>query len=747
MVPQNVSSTVYLSQKEVHRRMPTEENEKASTADSGDPCGKNVQRFVWHARTAGALLVLILLAVALFAAWSQAQNCGVVPISEGNVTCFDTHVARRIGEAKKPGPNLYEEAPESFIDETDDEEQTGFEDGSEIGHDDHNEDRSEYSSGAGDGDDSDDSESLSGTGNTGSPELHEVVIPPWDARLPEDQIEVWRTAEAQLGTKRSIKGWLAANRKKAANRTVAAPPQAPQDDVDYVSAVRYAGNLDGFYYGTVCGNLGYHRDTQTNTARTLCLADELLALVAPVAASNSAKSTRRKKNDRGTRKRGKSRRWVALRQDDAAFEFLKDPDASLIGTRQPRRVGLWSIDTTNPNAWSTGKRQILARTSADVVLMQETKQRENKTDTAKRQADRLGWRVHLGPALVTSALGTSGGTAVASRKGLGSSPHNFIADGFKHRIGAAWICAVVKGGVHCFSLYLKDGDDMGDTNTAILTQLAAAIAAVDGPWVVGGDWNMTPKALLDSNWPSIVKGHIHAPALPTCNDSTYDFFLVSSSLNEAVRGIVRLSDGGCKPHWTVRLYLHGAARAKAVRRLVKPDAIPGVLPHGPLNKPVPGVDVSCTGGMAEWYRNARLVWHSLLSTQPRVHTHRFRWEAATGKIACPDMGASAVSATLRAMARRLDDSIWLIGKGALATDTRIRSNATNNAKACNLKVLRSPDVNLAGLRSWCSLADKALVEGNVDKAKQLLGTLTKKAFKLEERQSKDTQSRWKQALT
>ena len=93
----------------------------------------------------------------------------------------------------------------------------------------------------------------------------------------------------------------------------------------------------------------------------------------------------------------------------------------------------------------------------------------------------------MGPALVTSLLGTSGGTAVASRKGLGSSPHTFIADGYKHRIGAAWICAIVNGGVHCFSLYLKDGDDMGDTNQAILTQLAAAIAAVKGPWVVGGD--------------------------------------------------------------------------------------------------------------------------------------------------------------------------------------------------------------------------------------------------------------------
>ena len=125
-----------------------------------------------------------------------------------------------------------------------------------------------------------------------------------------------------------------------------------------------------------------------------------------------------------------------------------------------------------------------------------------------------------------------------------------------------------------------------------------------------------------------------------------------------------------------------------MRRLVKPDAIPGVLPYGPLNKPEACDDTEQASGMAEWYRKARQVWHSLLSTQPRVDIHKFRWEAATGKIACPEMGASAVSATLRAMIRRLDDSIWLMGKGALATDARIRTNAITNTKTCGMKVLR-----------------------------------------------------------
>ena len=521
-----------------------------------------------RARSVSVLMLFIMLVVALLSTSLVAQNNGFVPIADGNFPCFNPHNAIRIGEARKPGPHSAEEAPDGFIDESEDEQPPGLADSSDAEYDYSNEQPN-----VDDGEDSDVSDFDGGDPDYSActsyiQSLHETVIPPWDARLPEDQIDAWRTAELQLGTKRSVKSWLAAKRKQGAMKTTSAPPQPPQEGTDYVQATAFTGSLPGFYYGSVNDSLGYHRDSRATVVRQLCLADELLDQDTPAVASVPTRATRRKRDSNGTRLRGKSRRWTSLRQDDAALEFLKGPGASEIGTRQPRKSGLWSIDTTNSNAWSTGKRQVLSRTSADVVLMQETKQRANRIDTARRQADRLGWRVHMGPALITSALGTSGGTAVASRKGLGSTPHEFIADGYRHRIGAAWVGAVVKGGVHNFSLYLKDGEGMSDTNAAVLTQLAAAIAAVRGPWIVGGDWNMTPQALMESNWPKIVRGHVHAPTLPTCNDSTYDFFLVSHHLNDAVAGVTRLSDGGCKPHWTVRLYLRGNARARAVRRLI-----------------------------------------------------------------------------------------------------------------------------------------------------------------------------------
>lgn len=205
---------------------------------------------------------------------------------------------------------------------------------------------------------------------------------------------------------------------------------------------------------------------------------------------------------------------------------------------------------------------------------------------------------------------------------------------------------MLKGGVHCFSVYLKDSDGLSDTNQTILTELAAMVDTVQGPWIIGGDWNMTPDKLASSNWPNIVQGRIHVPSEPTCNDSVYDYFVVSNSLSHAVQATVRLSDGGCSPHWTTRLYLSGAVRHKAIRRLVKPARVPADLPFGPLRhcdviRPQSdhGPHNDLASDFNSWYKRARDTWHSLLGTTPNVSERKFRWEAASGRIACPDAGA------------------------------------------------------------------------------------------------------------
>ena len=114
----------------------------------------------------------------------------------------------------------------------------------------------------------------------------------------------------------------------------------------------------------------------------------------------------------------------------------------------------------NPNAWSTAVSRILTRSAADVTLTQETKVRASAIASATNKAFHRGWKTVFGKAKATSLKGTSGGVAVSARKGLGIVEHPPPADGYEHRIAGAWVGAVVKGGVHVVSVYLKDSEGM-----------------------------------------------------------------------------------------------------------------------------------------------------------------------------------------------------------------------------------------------------------------------------------------------
>ena len=245
----------------------------------------------------------------------------------------------------------------------------------------------------------------------------------------------------------------------------------------------------------------------------------------------------------------------------------------------------------------------------------------------------------------------------------------------------------------------------------------------------------------------MVRGKTFAPDQPTCGERTYDYFVVSCDLAHAVAGVVRLEDGGCKPHWTTRLYLNGAARAKAVRRLAKPQLVPGVLPHGPLGKSDTEQCETPSASMSQWYCRARSAWHSLMASPPTWGEHKFRWESATGRVARKHAGATTASAALRALARIVDDSIHLVRKGVDPLDPIITAHAAAALRACGKKEMVSPDVNVATLRILCLRINAVLVLGQADAAEKLLRPIAKKADMLEERHTKDRKAQWRAALS
>ena len=225
-----------------------------------------------------------------------------------------------------------------------------------------------------------------------------------------------------------------------------------------------------------------------------------------------------------------------------------------------------------------------------MLLVQEHKiHTELRLESAQRSAKTAGWRTHLGLAHSTALDRASGGVGVLCRRRVGLHPHEgLVADGMQHRLQAAWLGAVMKGGLHLCSIWLFHSQGVSESNLHILAEAAALLGTLSGPWVIAGDWNITPDMLSATGWLDVVKGRIVSPAAPTCNGSTYDVFVVSRSIAHAVLGVSRIDDGGFTPHFPTRLYLAGDARRKAVRRLVRPRRVDGELPAGPLLDPRAG---------------------------------------------------------------------------------------------------------------------------------------------------------------
>ncbi len=71
-------------------------------------------------------------------------------------------------------------------------------------------------------------------------------------------------------------------------------------------------------------------------------------------------------------------------------------------------AGLWAIDTVNPNSLTTLQDKILPSSSADALLVQETKRADTQgRNNASRKARKLGWSCEL-PAAAHGGGGPSG---------------------------------------------------------------------------------------------------------------------------------------------------------------------------------------------------------------------------------------------------------------------------------------------------------------------------------------------------
>ena len=82
------------------------------------------------------------------------------------------------------------------------------------------------------------------------------VVPPWDAKLSEQQILEWETAERTTGIKRSVTSWLKTKRKWLAKKSASPNIKIPNGCL-FHAAPAFAGSQPGYYFGTGQKGLGY----------------------------------------------------------------------------------------------------------------------------------------------------------------------------------------------------------------------------------------------------------------------------------------------------------------------------------------------------------------------------------------------------------------------------------------------------------------------------------------------------------
>ena len=163
---------------------------------------------------------------------------------------------------------------------------------------------------------------------------------------------------------------------------------------------------------------------------------------------------------------------------------------------------------------------------------------------------RRGWDTSFGVAAPSplSATGTNGGVSASVASGLRQQLVTCMPSELQwpptRRSIISIVNAVLRGGLAVGSLYAQVGLGYAGENIAMLEQIGQVLRAMDRPFVIGGDFNMTADALTASGWLSAVHAKVmHAPNGEATfvgshgQSSAIDFFVVSNCLVASVNKV------------------------------------------------------------------------------------------------------------------------------------------------------------------------------------------------------------------
>ncbi len=266
--------------------------------------------------------------------------------------------------------------------------------------------------------------------------------------------------------------------------------------------------------------------------------------------------------------------------------------------RRPEGGGL-PIATANGTGW-VPIRAWLRECRHDILCVQEHRQMHREdVDAASEVAKNIGWKSMWTPAVRSQheAGEASGGTAIFIRDHLGARAPPGGAEVYPGHCTAALIDAGGTGGVVCYSVYLRCGDELNGFNWALLTAIAGHARAHGLPCVFGGDWNVTPEALAHSGWVAAIGAIVvRAPVTHTVTirgrpGRHIDYFVITKEL--ASLGLSAAVDGSApiRTHNAVMVEVPARPRSYHVTVMKSARKMPQNKPIGPRKRPAGADDL------------------------------------------------------------------------------------------------------------------------------------------------------------
>ena len=247
------------------------------------------------------------------------------------------------------------------------------------------------------------------------------------------------------------------------------------------------------------------------------------------------------------------------------------------------------------NATASGSlKSYLSTTDAHIVLAQEVKTSGEFSVQLKGWAKSAGWKVLVADAVFCQATKAhSAGVAVFVREwiGLGWPPGR----GPTQHESRALVAMIDCPGIPAFlvaSAYLKTGiGGAAPFNLQILEFIGQVVSSHRMPWVLGGDFQMSPQDLADTHFPSAARACIVADLNPvgTCTSafgaSVIDFFVMSEVFADLVGKASTILDANTAPHRPVQVVVPANAGQMKKLAIVAVQKMPCDPVFGPRRAP------------------------------------------------------------------------------------------------------------------------------------------------------------------